>query len=80
MEKLNRFWIWYKQTSTLLGVPILMLLLFVGVQKVFFTATCQVGGFKCEYSIGATDAMAQYMGELLAANHDVDIVAKRRGK
>lgn len=80
MEKINRFVTWYKQTATLLGIPILMLLLCVGVQKVFFTSTCQVLGWKCEYSIGATDAMTEYMGQLLASNQGMDIVAQPRRK
>lgn len=76
MQKLATFWLWYKQTSTLLGIPVLMILLFMGFQKVLFTTTCQAAGLKCEYAIGATDAMAEYMGELLASNPNMDIVTK----
>lgn len=57
-----------------------MLLLFMGTQKMFFTGTCHAFGWKCEYAIGATDAMTQYMGELLSANPGMDIVTKPRNK
>ena len=80
MQKLATFWLWYKQTSTLLGLPVLMILLFMGFQKVLFTTTCQTAGDKCEYSIGATDAMAEYMGALLASNENMDIVTTPRKK
>lgn len=77
-SKIKSFWLWFKQTSTLLGMPLLVILLCVGLQKLIFTFTCQTAGFKCEYSFGATDALAQYMGELVASNPGVDIVAKKR--
>lgn len=80
MQRIQTFLLWYKQTATLLGIPILMILLFIGAQKVFFTSTCQIAGFKCEYAIGATDAMTAYMGELLASNQGMDIVTKPRNK
>lgn len=79
MERIKSFCLWYKQTSTLLGIPVLMILLFMGFQKVLFTTTCQTAGYKCEYAIGATDAMAQYMGDLLASSQ-MDVVATPRKK
>lgn len=71
---------WYYQTAALVGIPLLFLLLAIGVQKFFFTLTCTTASFRCEYSIGATDAMAQYMGDLLTANPNVDIVAEPKSK
>lgn len=79
MEKANKtkaMWIWYRQTSTILGIPTLFALLFLGFQKFVFTATCMTASWKCEYALGADMAMAQYMGELLAANPGTEIVAK----
>lgn len=78
MERFRSFWLWYTQTAMLIGIPILLILLSMGTQKLLFTATCQIAGYKCEYSIGATDAMAEYMGELLGANPGMDIVTKKR--
>lgn len=80
MEKVKTFWKWYIQTSALVGIPVVFLLLVMGVQKFVFTATCQLGGYQCEYALGATDAMTEYMGDLLASNPGKDIVVKPRGK
>jgi ABC-type xylose transport system permease subunit len=81
MERMRTIATWYWQTSALVGVPVVFLLLVVGFQKFTFTATCHTIGWRCEYAIGATDAMTEYMGDLLAANPGVDIVAEpRRGK
>ena len=71
---------WFMQTSTIVGIPVTLILSMLFVQKVFFTTTCTVIGWRCEYSIGATDAMAEYMGQLLAANPNMDIVAKPKNK
>lgn len=78
MEKLSNFLGWYGFTAKLIGIPVLFVLLFIGFQKFVFTTTCMVAGFRCEYSIGATDAMVQYMGELLESNPNMDIVSRRR--
>lgn len=77
-EKLNTLWIWYKQTAMLLGMPVLFIILSMGAQRLFFTATCQTVGVKCEYAFGATDAMTNYMSELLEHNPGMDIVARKR--
>lgn len=78
MQKIQTFWLWYKQTAMLLGIPILMILLSIGLQKMFFTATCQIAAFKCQYAIGSDQALVDYMGDLVASNPGVDIVAKKR--
>lgn len=72
--------VWFRQTSTIVGIPVTLILTMLFIQKVFFTTTCTVAGWRCEYSIGATDAMTEYMGQLLAANPGMDIAAKPRGK
>lgn len=78
MEKLQNFLGWYGFTAKLIGIPVLFVVLFLGVQKFIFTSTCMIAGFRCEYSFGATDAMTEFMGELLSANKNMDIVAKPR--
>lgn len=80
MQRIKTFWTWYKQTSCLVGVPVVFVLLLMGLQKFTFTATCHTIQWRCEYAIGATDAMTAYMGELLAANEGMDIVAEPRKK
>lgn len=79
-DKIKAGFRWYCQTSMLIGMPIVLLLILVGAQKLFFTGTCHVAGMGCEYSLGATDAMAAYMGDLLDANPGMDIVAEPRRK
>jgi hypothetical protein len=78
MERVKKIVQWYMQSSMLVGAPILMFLVFLGLQKFLFTFTCNAAGFRCEYAIGASDGMAQYMGELLAANPGTDIIARPR--
>lgn len=76
MTSMKTFFRWYYQTAALVGVPLLFLLLMMGAQKFLFTLTCTTAGYRCEYAIGATDAMAEYMGELIASNPDTEIVSK----
>jgi hypothetical protein len=57
----------------------LLLLLIVGIQRTFFTLTCETAGFGCEYSFSRTDAMASYVGDILASN-DGDLVMKPKHK
>jgi hypothetical protein len=71
-------WTWFKRTSTLIGMPIVASLLIVGAQRMFFTVTCEAAGWRCEYAFGASDAMAEYMGQLVAANPNSDLVAVPR--
>lgn len=75
-EKLKKFLAWYFYSSTLVGVPLVLLLFAIGMQKFIFTTTCTIIGYKCEYALGAQDAMANYMGDLLSNNPGKDIVVK----
>jgi hypothetical protein len=79
MERIQRFvgWFWY--TSAIVGAPVLLLLLIVGIQRAFFTLTCETAGVACEYSFSRTDAMASYVGDILASN-DGDLVMKPKHK
>lgn len=78
MTSIKTFLRWYYQTAALIGIPITFLLLMMGAQKFVFTLTCTTAGYQCEYALGATDAMAEYMSELVASNNEMDIVAKPR--
>jgi hypothetical protein len=73
---------WFMQTSTVVGIPVTLILSLLFIQKVIFTTTCTIAGWRCEYSIGATDAMTDYMAELLAANPNRDLasVPRQKGK
>ena len=80
MTSMKIFFRWYYQTAALVGIPVVFLLLMMGAQKFLFTLTCTTAGYRCEYALGATDAMAQYMGDLLMSNPDMEIVSKPTGK
>lgn len=80
MMNVKTFLRWYYQTAALVGIPVVFLLLMMGAQKFLFTLTCTTAGYRCEYALGATDAMAQYMGDLLMSNPDMEIVSKPTGK
>lgn len=77
---LNKGWIWFRQTSTLVGIPVMFLLVVMGAQKFLFTATCQMVGYRCEYAIGASDAVHDYIDDLLAAPSDEPPVLNKRSK
>jgi hypothetical protein len=78
--KLQNILVWANMSALFLGYPMLLYLVSTGIQKGTFTATCSFAGWRCEYAVGADEAMASYMGDLLASNPGVDIVTtpKRR--
>lgn len=73
MSKLENFSRWWWTTAAVIGTPVLLLILLVGIQRSFFTLTCETAGYACEYSFSRTDAMAEYVGEVLAANPHGDL-------
>ena len=79
MERIQNFTRWFWTTSAIVGAPVLLLLLIVGIQRTFFTLTCETAGVACEYSFSRTDAMASYVGDILASN-DGDLVIKPKHK
>lgn len=44
---------WYWNTSALVGIPVLFILLVIGFDKSLATITCNVAGSNCERSFGA---------------------------
>jgi hypothetical protein len=80
MERIQNFTRWFWTTSAIVGAPVLLLLLIVGIQRAFFTLTCETAGVACEYSFSRTDAMASYVGDILASNPDGDLVMKPKRK
>jgi len=80
MERIHNFSKWFWTTSAIVGAPVLMLLLLVGIQRAFFTLTCETASFGCEYSFSRTDAMASYVSDILDANPNQDLVVKPRRK
>lgn len=41
---------WLNQTATLIGYPVLVLGMFLLVEKLLFTGSCMVSGYQCEFS------------------------------
>lgn len=77
---LNKGWIWFRQTSTLVGIPVMFLLVVMGFQKFLFTATCEVAGYRCEYAMGASGAVHDYIDDLLADPSEEPPVLNKRGR
>ncbi len=67
-SKIKRWGSWFVTTSTFIGMPVTLLLVCWGVQGFIFTTTCQLASFKCEYAFGATNAMTNFMEEMVASN------------
>lgn len=44
---------WYWNTSALVGIPVLFVLLVIGADKTLSTVTCQLSGSNCERAINA---------------------------
>lgn len=80
MERLQSFTKWFWTTSAIVGAPVLLLLLLVGIQRAFFTLTCETAGVACEYSFSRTDAMAEYVSDILNSNPNGDLVLKPKRK
>lgn len=71
---------WYWQTSALVGMPITLILLAIGIQRLAFTATCQLGGWRCEYSLGAKSA-GDYIQGLMETDVESEVVVRpKKGK
>lgn len=77
-SRARAFLTWYSQTSRLLGAPVLLVLVCLGIQRFVFTGTCMLAGWKCEYGISSGSDIADHMRSLLAANPESDIVIKPR--
>lgn len=75
---LSKGWIWFKQTSTLVGIPVTFLLLIVMAQKFTFTATCEVAGYFCELGISRETAVYDYVDSLLREPLDEPPVLNKR--
>lgn len=51
--KLKPVLYWYWNTSALVGIPVLFILLVMGADKTLSTVTCQLSGTNCERAINA---------------------------
>lgn len=70
---MKKFWEWYNSSAHYIGLVVLFFVLVWALQKIFFTGSCAVAGWKCEYSFGA-----DFMVNLAKADGVVDMVSKVR--
>lgn len=73
MEKMKVFWAWYCQTSCVVGIPVLMVIILIATFKTLFTLTCLTAGYRCEGALGTQEAMATYMSELVGGKADLEV-------
>ena len=52
-NKLKPVLVWYWNTSALVGIPVLFILLVMGFDRTVSTVTCQLAGSQCNRAIGA---------------------------
>jgi hypothetical protein len=72
-ENLKAAWRWFRQSATIVGLPVMLLVVTMGFQKFLFTTTCWTAGYQCQYALGSEDSMANYMSDLLNANPGADL-------
>lgn len=79
---MKAFWKWFLQTATLVGVPVLFIVLVTAVEKTFFTLTCVTAGYQCESSLLMSGRTNQFIGELFAGEQvqesEEPVESKRR--
>ena len=78
MEKMKTFWLWYKQTAVLVGIPILFLVLVSALTRSFFTASCVTIGWRCEYALGTSQMAQAYLSDLVGGTADVTVTPRQK--
>ena len=72
---LNKALHWYLITSTIVGVPVLALIVIIGAQRALYTVTCETSRYRCDRSyIQGID----YIAEQVTEETDVILTPKRR--
>lgn len=61
---------WFIQTSTLVGVPVLFIVLVTAAEKTLFTFTCVTAGYQCEHSLLMSGKTNDFIGELFAGDEE----------
>jgi hypothetical protein len=68
----------YLYASAIVGAPILLIVLLAGLQRAFFTLTCEVAEYKCSKAFGARATVESVIGSIV--NDETDVVVKPRRK
>jgi hypothetical protein len=72
---LNKSWIWFVQTSTIVGVPVTIVILLIAMERSFATLTCETARIGCDRSFTQS---VDYIAEQVDANTDVIVTPKKR--
>jgi hypothetical protein len=84
MDSIRKFSSWFWTTSAVVGAPVLIVLLAIGIQRSFFTLTCESAGVGCQYSLTKSDetqaAIMDFIGQLLTDNPNKDLVFEPKRK
>lgn len=69
----------YLYASAIVGAPILAVIIIVGVQRAFFTLTCETASYRCDKSFGATQAVTSVVSQIVADDeYDVEVKPRKR--
>jgi hypothetical protein len=68
----------YVTASAIVGAPVLAIVIVAGLQRAFFTLTCEVADYKCSRAFGARATVESVIGSIV--NDETDVVVKPRRK
>ena len=68
----------YMYASAIVGAPILLIILIVGMQRALCTLTCETAGYQCERAFGSRSTIQEAIGSIVDDEHDVVVKPKRR--
>lgn len=78
METVKENWLWFMKTSTFIGMPVTIGLIFYMLSKTTFTFTCVSVGYKCEYAVSTQAVLSNYFTSLVGGEAELEV--KPRGK
>ena len=78
-SKFKTIWRWYFQTSAVIGLPIVLCLLIVGITRMGYTVTCEIFGAGCQYSLIRTEVTRQAI-ETLADTYMLEEYPSKKRK
>jgi hypothetical protein len=78
VERVKSFFRLYVTASAIVGAPVLAIILVAGLQRAFFTLTCEVADYKCSKAFGSKSTVETVIGSIV--NDETDVVVKPRRK
>lgn len=68
----------YGYASAIVGAPILLIILIVGMQRALCTLTCETAGYQCSRAFGSRSTVQEAIGSIVDDEHDVVVKPRRR--